>query len=414
MKALLVARYELVTLLRKPAFVIVALVMPILGVLVLTVINLAQSGSPSNNGSDPPSEQLQVEGFIDQAGLIRAVPTDLPQGILIEYSDEDQAALALSAGRIAAYYVVPADYVETGELVYVHPTLNPLADDRQDWIMRHTLLFNLLGQDVEIMDRMLNPMLVEETDRSLQGTGTAGDCARPGADCNDSPFVRLLPMFIMVFFFVAFTNGAALLIRSVAGEKENRLIEILASSVDPLQLMTGKILGLGIATLIAFAAWVLAAGAALRLSQPNLPVGFEIPGNFLPWAIVFFLLGFTMYASMMAGVGALVPNIKDTTKASWFVIGPMMVGYMFGIFTMEQPHGPLMTFLSLFPVTSPINMVQRLTTGAVPAWQPPVAAVLLGIAVFLAVKTAARFFRAHNLLSGQPFSANVLFRALRD
>ena len=414
MKILLVLKYELVTLLRKPAYLIIAFGMPLVGVLVLGGINLSQSGSQSEGGADTDPQELQVEGFVDKSGIINTLPDDLPEGILIEFSDETRAAQALSEGRIAAYYVVPADYLAMGELIYVHPSLNPLTTDRQDWTMRHTLLLNLVGGDAALMEWVLDPVALEETNLAAIEAGTSGDCARPGMDCDASPLVRLLPMFVMVFFFIAFTNGAALLIRSVTGEKQNRLIEILASSVDPLHLMTGKILGLGIGTLLGFGAWVLAAIAALQLSQPNLPTEFEVPGSFLPWAIVFFLLGFTLYASLMAGIGALVPNIKETTKASWLVIGPMMVGYMIGIFAMQHPHGPLMTALSLFPLTSPLNMVQRLTAGGVPGWQPALAAVLLAISVFLAIRISARFFRAHHLLSGQPFSTKVIISALRD
>ncbi len=414
MKTFLVLKYELMALLRKPGFLILAFGFPLIGVLVLSGINLIKSGSEAESEADSASQELQVEGFVDQGRLIKRLPEDIPQGTLVQFADEELAAAALSEDQIAAYYVVPSDYIETGELIYVHPSLNPLTDDRQDWIMRQAIVFNLVGGDVAAMDRLLNPIEIEETDLSAIEAGTAGDCARPGMDCDANPIIGLLPMIVMVFFFIAFTNGSALLIRSITEEKQNRLIEILASSVDPLQLMAGKILGLGIGTLLAFAMWVIAAFAALRLSQPNLPPEFAIPGSFLPWAIVFFLLGFTFYASLMAGVGALVPNIKDTTKVSWLVIGPMMVGYLIGIFSMERPHNPLMTALSLFPVTSPLNMVQRLTTGEVPDWQPPLAALLLAIAVFLALRTAARLFRAHNLLSGQPFSPKVLIRALRD
>lgn len=413
-KTFLVLKYELSTLLRKPGFLILAFGFPLIGVLVLSGINLIKSGSEAESEADSASQELQVEGFVDRSGLIETLPEDLPEGILIEFADEEQAAHALSADQISAYYVVPSDYLDTGELVYVHPSLNPLASDRQDWIMRHTLMLNLVGGDAELMDWILDPVALEETNLAAIEAGAAGDCARPGMDCDSNPIIGFLPMIVMVFFFIAFTNGSALLIRSISGEKQNRLIEILASSVDPLQLMAGKILGLGIGALLAFAMWLVAAFAALRLSQPNLPVEFEIPGSFLPWAIVFFLLGFTFYASLMAGVGALVPNIKETTKVSWLVIGPMMVGYLIGIFSMERPHNPLMTALSLFPVTSPLNMVQRLTTGEVPGWQPAVAAVLLLIAVFVALRAAARLFRAHNLLSGQPFSPKVLIRALRD
>ncbi len=410
-KTFLVLKYELSALLRKPGFLIIAFGFPLIGVVVLAGINFAKSDSQAK-GEAP--QELQVEGFVDRSGLINVLPEDLPSGTLIEFADEHQAARALSEDRIAAYYVVPSNYLASGELIYVHPSLNPLTSDRQDWIMRHTLLLNLVGGDAALMDWIMDPVALEETNLAAIEAGTVGDCARPGMECDANPIIGLLPMIVMVFFFIAFTNGSALLIRSISGEKQNRLIEILASSVDPLQLMAGKILGLGIGTLLAFAMWVVAAVAALRLSQPNLPVEFEIPGNLLPWAIVFFLLGFTFYACLMAGIGALVPNIKDTTKVSWLVIGPMMVGYLIGIFSMEQPHNPLITALSLFPVTSPLNMVQRLTTGEVPGWQPVVAAALLMIAVFLAIRAAARLFRAHNLLSGQPFSPKVLIRALRD
>jgi ABC-2 type transport system permease protein len=413
-KTLLVLKYELTTLLKKPGFLIIAFGFPLIGVLVLSGINLINSGSGSESETDSAAEELQIEGFIDHSGLIKALPDDLPRGTLVKFANEELAAAALADDQIAAYYVVPSDHVETGELIYVHPSLNPLTDDRQDWILRQAIVFNLVGRDASAMERLFNPLELEETNLSAIGSGTEGDCARPGMDCDANPLIGLIPTIVMVFFFIAFTNGSALLIRSISEEKQNRLIEILASSVDPLHLMAGKILGMGIGTLMAFAMWVIAAFAALRLSQPNLPVEFEIPGSLLPWAIVFFLLGFTFYASLMAGVGALVPNIKDTTKVSWLVIGPMMVGYLIGIFSMERPHNPLITALSLFPVTSPLNMVQRLTTGEVPGWQPVAAAVLLMIAVFLALRTAARLFRAHNLLSGQPFSPKVLIRALKD
>ncbi|GMR11654.1 MAG: ABC transporter permease [Anaerolineae bacterium] len=414
MKMLLVLKYELITLLRKPGYLILAFGFPIVSLLVLAGINLARSGPQAQDLADNEPQQLEVEGFVDRAGLIGELPVEIPEGTLIEFPIEEQAREALSEERITAYYVVPSDYLASGELIYVHPSLNPLATDRQDWIMRRTLLFNLVGADAELADWISDPVALEEIDLSALEAGLDGDCARPGMDCEANPWIGRMPMLVMVFFFIVLTNGSALLIRSVSGEKQNRLIEILASSIDPLQLMAGKILGLGIGTLLGFAAWVAAAVAALRVSQPNLPVEFEVPGLLLPWAIVFFLLGFTLYASLMAGIGALVPNVKETTKASWIVMGPMLVGYMIGLFSIERPNGALMTALSLFPVTSPLNMVQRLTTGQVPGWQPVLAAALLGAAVFLAMKIAARLFRAHHLLSGQPFSPKILIGALRD
>jgi ABC-2 type transport system permease protein len=361
---------------------------------------------------EEPLHELEMEGYVDRADLIGSVPEGLP---LTEFKTEEQARQALSAGEVAAFYIVPEDYVVSGEFVYVHPSVNPLATDRQDWIMRRTLLFNLLGAAPELTELIWNPMALEVTDLAAIEAGAEGDCSRPGANCESNYLIGLVPMFVMVFFFIALTNGSALLIRSVSAEKENRVIEILTSSVSPLQLMAGKIAGLGIGTLLAFGFWVLATGIALQIGRPalELPEGFGFPSSLLPWSMLFFLLGFGLYASLMAGIGALVPNIKETTQASWLVMGPMLVGYMVGIFGIERPHSVLMTVLSLFPMTSPLVMVQRLTVGGVPAWQPVLAAVLLVLTIGLAVRAAARLFRAHHLLSGQSFSPRRLITALR-
>ncbi len=414
MKTALVSRHEFVSVLRKPGFIILAFGLPLLGVLILAVIGITRSDSSVMNGAEQEAQQLQVEGYVDRADLIEALPKDLPHGILVPFRDEDQAHIALSSGQVAGYYVVPADYIETGRLTYVHPSHNPLASDSQDWIMRRTLLLNLVNGDSDLMDRIWDPVDLKRIDLSVADSGSGTDCLRPGADCEANYLITLLPTLVLVFFFVALTNGSALLIRSVSGEKQNRVIEILASSVSPLQLMSGKIIGLGAATLVGFGFWVLAAAIALRFSEAlsYFPAGFSIPVSLLPWALLFFILGFALFGSMMAGIGALVPNIKETTQASWLVMGPMLVGYMIGIFGIDSPHSPLMVALSLFPVTSPLVMIQRLTIGGVPTWQLAAAVVLLILAVLLAMSAAARLFRAHNLLSGQSFSMKRFLAAI--
>ncbi len=215
-KTFLVLKYELTTLLRKPGFLIIAFGLPLVGVVVLAGINFAKSDSKADAEAENTTHELQLEGFVDQSGLIESLPEDLPPETLIEFANEDQAEAALAEDRIAAYYVVPSDYLESGELLYIHPSLNPLTDDRQDWIIRQTLLFNLVGGDIEMVDRILNPMVLEETDRSAIESGAEGDCARPGMDCEANPIISLLPMMVMVLFFIAFTNGSALLIRSIS------------------------------------------------------------------------------------------------------------------------------------------------------------------------------------------------------
>lgn len=417
MKIALVARYELANLLRHPGYLILAFGLPLAGLLAATLVGRRQPELGLTGPVQSGPEELVREGFVDSAGLIDSLPGDVPAGLLAEYPDEARAMQALSQGEIAAYYLVPQDYLATGELIYVHPTLNPIATTGdQSWMIRRALLVTLLDGDAGLSDLIWNPMVLERRDLGAAQTGQSGDCSHPGAECRDQPVLRLIPTFLLVFFFVALTNGASLLIRSVSREKQSRVVEILTSSMTPLQLMGGKVIGLGSATLLGFAAWMAAAGTALQRSgvMQSLPPGFAFPAGLLPWSVVFFLLGFALFASLMAGIGALVPNLKETTQASWLVMGPMLVGYMVGIFAIDAPHSALMVALSLFPFSSPMVMVQRLSVGGVPAWQPAIAAILLVAAVAFAARLAGRLFRAQNLLSGQSFSLRRLSAALRN
>jgi ABC-2 type transport system permease protein len=91
---------------------------------------------------------------------------------------------------------------------------------------------------------------------------------------------------------------------------------------------------------------------------------------------------------------------------------PIFAGYLVGLFLTEEPHGMVATGLSLFPLTSPVLMIMRLTIGGVPVWQPPLAAGLLALTAVFVVRLVARMFHAQNLLSGQSFSVRRFYGAL--
>jgi ABC-2 type transport system permease protein len=135
----------------------------------------------------------------------------------------------------------------------------------------------------------------------------------------------------------------------------------------------------------------------------------------LAWAVIFFVLGYALYASLMAGAGALVPKVKEMTSATWVVVSPLMAGYMVGIIIYAvAPHGALATTLSLIPFTAPVVMVMRLTVGGVPFWQLLLSAGLMILTVVFVVRLVARTFRVQSLLSGEPFSARRFFAVLLD
>jgi ABC-2 type transport system permease protein len=419
-KTLLVLKYEFLTTLSRPSWLFVVFGVPLITILIVTVLNIVKTDSAGAGIESDATDQfeLRVEGYVDQSGLVSSIPEDIPPDHLLVYEDETSAHRALESEEITAYYIIPEDYVETGELFYIYPDATPLTSGGQDWLMRRTLLINLLEGDSELADLVWNPMMLEATSlapESEHDVSSEEDCSRPGFTCESSPLVRYLPSAMVALFYVFLMTASGLLLRNISTEKENRLIEILMASVTPREMLWGKIIGLGLVGLIQVITWV---GTIFFLSTSGgqtlqLPDEFTLPISLLMWALAFFLLGYVVYASLMAGLGALVPNLRETGQATWVVMAPLLVGYVIGLFSaIEAPHGMLPILLSMFPLTAPVVMMMRLTVGGVPTWQIVVSAGLMLVTALGIVRAVAAMFHAQNLLSGQPFSARRFFREI--
>jgi ABC-2 type transport system permease protein len=170
-----------------------------------------------------------------------------------------------------------------------------------------------------------------------------------------------------------------------------------------------------LAGLLQMVFWLAAIYISLNLggTSLSLPDNFVFPANIILWGLVFFLGGFGVYASLMAGAGALIPKMKEAGAASYIVMIPLLFGYFFAIMAplTETEASPMVIFLSLFPLTSPVVMVMRLTYGTAPLWQLFLSAALLFLTAYYVIHVAARMFHTQNLLSGESFSLKRYFRA---
>ena len=327
----------------------------------------------------------------------------MPRGILTAYPDEDSARRAMQSGAIAAYYLVPPDYLQTGELIYVNPNYRPVSAEGQSWVMRWTLFANLVGNDPERM-RAGNAMNVHVT-------------ALAPADARrevDSPLVFYIPYGMIILFTIVLMMSSGLLLNSVSVEKQNRTMEVLLQSINARQMLIGKITASAILGLLQAIVWFGVAYLLLGISSRpiELPPGLELPASIVPWAIVFFVLSYALYGSLMAGLGALTSNPREASQSILLIIWPMLISFLYSPMLPIDPHGPLATGLSLFPLTAPLTMLARLVIGGVPWWQPWLAAALIAIAAVFVVRLVARMFHAQTLLTGQPFSARRYVRAL--
>jgi ABC-2 type transport system permease protein len=418
-KTLQIIRHELVSALRRPSFIFFAFGVPLISVLGFGGYTLIKRNQVPELSSDQSQEgeSLDAEGFVDYAGLITMIPSDLPPNTLVSYASESEAESALEAGDIGAYYIIPEDYFERGDLYYIHPETNPLSQGGQIWIMRWTLYVNLLDGDMQMASDVWNPGNINRRNLTLEGAASIsslGDCTTPGYTCESNALIQLLPIGIMAIIYISIITGGSYLLRLVSSEKDSRVMELLLLSASPNQLLNGKVISYCLLGFFQVLAWLGAVYMILRIGGTtlNMPPGFEFPISLLVWGLVFFVLGYGIYASMMAGAGALTPKLSQYTSVYFIVSIPLFISYLFSLILAMKPHSPLAVGLSLFPLSAPIMMITRLTVGGVPFWQPAVAAVLSLVMAVLIVRAVARMFRAQILLSGQPYSISRFFKAL--
>ncbi len=418
-KTLLVLRYELVRAVTRPMYLVMMVGLPVFLYVNVLVMQAAQPGRPSTRYEAggmgevvvaPALPEPETQGYVDHSGLIQMIPENVPAGTLIAYGDETSARQALEDGTISAYHIIPADYVTTGELVTVRPDPNPLSGTRSpDW-MQWVLLANLVGGDSAMAGQVWNPMdLVQVSAEPSEGSASTDD-----ESLSEKVLTRWLPAVIMLVLYGVIALMSGTLMSSVSEEKKNRVIEVLLVSVNPRQMLSGKITAQGIAGLLQAGAWMAIGYVLFGLvgAGGDRLAGLELSPALLFWGVVFFLLGYGVYASLMAGAGALMPNVKESPMASLMFYAPAIIGFEISLFSQDNPHGVLPTVTSLFPLTSPFSMMHRLVAGGVPLWQVLLSVGLLLITIPLVVRAVARMFRAQNLLSGQPYSARRYFRML--
>ena len=402
-RTLLVLRYEISTAFRRPSFLFAVFGLPVflgLALVLISRISVAQPIESAGPASAPDARELQREGYVDLSGLITEIHPDVPPGILTAYPDEDSARAALRAGAIKAYYLVPPNYLETGNVIYANPDYRPVSAEGQAWVMRWTLFANLVGNDPERM-RAGNAMDVHTTTLAPEAAGPEGN----------SPALFFVPYTLMMLFTFVLMMSAGLLLSSVSMEKQNRTLETLLLSIDARQLLIGKITALGLLGLLQAVVWFSSAYVLLGFSGSpmELPPGLELPPSFIFWGIVFFVLSYAVYGSLMAGLGALTSNPREASQSIIIVIWPILVAFVISPVLPEEPHSALITGLSLFPLTAPHIMLGRLVIGGVPWWQPWLAAVLMGVTAVFIVRMVIGMFQAQILLTGQSFSVRRYF-----
>jgi ABC-2 type transport system permease protein len=411
-RTVLMARHALLRHLRRPGFILLTLAVPLIGLVVTLVMGtVMQDAATAQVGGDMPGDSNGTIGYVDQASLIEQVPESIPDARLRAFPDVDAARAAVQDGDITAFYLIPADYLETGSVTRFAPQMQIATPNEP--LIRRLIRANLLpGADTRRAERLVSPLSLETVRLDAEGQPAP---AERGQTDGDNPLTFAVPYIFAMMLFITIISSSGFMLQSVTEEKENRTIEILLTSLRPWQILAGKVAGLGLLGLIQVSIWLLAARLLLTLStrQFNLFGSFELPGYVWGLALLYFVLGYLVYASLLAGVGATVTTTREGSQLTTLVVLPFIVPLWFIGAIIEQPDSPLALALSLVPLTAPVTMVMRLALTDVVWWQVLLSLLLLLGTVLLFVWGAGRIFRVTTLLAGKKFNVGEIFQALR-
>jgi ABC-2 type transport system permease protein len=411
-KALRVARWEFTTTITRRAYVFAVIAMPLFygGMVVLSAL-AGRSGSASVGPL--PIAVIDRAEIVDLASAV-SNSEERPAGArlmnpLVAYDSLDRALTALQARRIAAVFVIERDYVKTGSLTAYRRNSGIFAEAterRREGQLAETIRRGLLGRVVsgEILDRAAAPMAeikrlrVDDRGRT-EAIGQSAGLLGPFAGA----FGVSMSLSMAIFFSAGFLQQAAV------EDRQNRMIEILLSSVDPTELLAGKILGLTGAGLLQVGIYV----GLVILPGATLLTLFEAPASRLALSVAYFGLGYLLYACLMAGIGMVGRTSQENAQLSamWTLASASPLFFLVNIGT--SPNGVLARIFSFVPMTSPVTMLLRLANRDVPVWDivGSIAIDLLGIVT--AFVAASKLFRIAALMYGQRATLPELIRWLR-
>jgi ABC-2 type transport system permease protein len=406
-KTVLVGLREFRQRVRKRGFLLTTIGTPLILIVIWSVTGVFDTSPTSEQPLNPLSQAdqpVKTVGYVDQAGLVRSIPDPVPSDLYRSFSDITAANKALERGDIAAFYVIPSDYRETGSVRRVSrglPTAPP-NDRLFEWV----LVVNLFPD--------ADPQRIARWRWPFNDTGPVFETLSPQGE-QEARGNTMLPFLVTVAVMVPLFTSGSYLFQSLAQEKSNRVMEILLVSLQPRQLLSGKLLGLGALTLVQYLMWGLIAllgVAAVGQNASQLLSGVSLSRTELLLVVPYALGGFLLYAALMAGIGALSPDVEGS-RAWVFIVGlPMMIPIYLWSAIAASPNGALATVLSLIPFSAPVAMLMRMTTTIVPVWQIGASLLLLLLGGVGVVLLMARLFRAQTLLSGESFTLKRLWSAL--
>ncbi len=401
-KTYLIFKHEFLNMLRHKGFIIMTLIVPLVFLLGIGAYQLI-------SGAFGPSAAVTRIGYVDNSGDFTQYNN---QGdiYLASFETVAEANQALIAGDVKEYFVIEPSYYATGIINFYTLEKQLVPPPETVTAIKQFLTGNMLAgkispSEIDLINASLNVVSIRLTE--------TGDVAPEQGGLGD----LILPMIFAILLYISLVFSSSYLIQGLGDEKENRLIEVLLSSVSTRQLITGKVLGIGAAGLISVIVWVICAPFLLNFASSSIGgilSSLQLSPSFFALCIIYFILGYLLFAVISTCIGAITPSAREGQQLATIITLTAAVPLWFSSLIIMYPNSPVCIFLSVFPLTAPVTLIARLGSTDVAVWQIflSIGVMLITIAVglFLTIKIVRTFL----LMYGKRPNLAAILRSLKN
>lgn len=445
-KISLIIRREYITRVRKKSFIIMTLLTPFLFALIFVIPALVMSNE------DKDFKKIAV--VEDGADLFTNVIPDTKDTDFEYLANEDINDLKnhfAERGYYGVLYISPQVITTPNAIQLISKQQPPigLLDHISGSLEKEIEKQKLLAYNIENLDEILKSINTSVKIQTIKIDETGSAIETSTGISMALAYISGFLMYMLVFMF------GSMVMRGVIEEKTSRIVEVIISSVKPVQLMLGKIIGVALVGLTQFGLWVFLTLAIITVVKTTvMPEGTmeqiqQLPQSLAgdnpalqgtettaitaeqvsefqslfanamnqPWGLIifcfifYFITGYLLYASLFAAIGSAVDNETETQQFMLPVTIPIILGLIVAMGTMQNPESTLSFWFSIIPLTSPIVMVARIPFD-VPAWEIALSMGLMVITIIGCIWMAAKIYRTGILMYGKKSSYKELWKWL--
>lgn len=430
-KTALIIRREYLERVKKKSFVVTTILMPLLmlGLMLMPALIMEFAGN-----------EMRTVRVVDDSGMIADSLRNTSDVEFVQVGVSLNEALADSVYDAVLY--IPAEVLNGSKNICLYTSgassMN-LEKELTDQVNEIIETLRLKNYNIENLDKIMSEV---QSNVGLSSYRTDAESQKE----SSTAVSYLLGVVLTLLLYMCLIIYGQMVMTSIIEEKNNRVLEIVVSSVKPTQLMLGKICGIGLVAVTQIVIWgvlitlmsafllpailpssISADVAAMNTGTVDVAsmstdaellgaiamignVGYVI--QLFALLILFLVGGFMLYSAVYAAVGSAVDNIQDAGQLQSIIIVPIILGIMFGMMAANDPNSQLSVVMSIIPFTSPMVMMARIPFG-IPGWEVAVSLVVLYASFFVLVWLAAKIYRVGIFMYGKKPTLGELIKWAR-